>query len=289
MTAGTLPKTIWIYWAQGEAAAPYLVQRCIESWRRDNPGWALRLLDDGVWETLPALEWLRSRNDIGLQHRADLLRLELLATHGGVWADATLFCNRPLDDWLAAWLDDDFFAFASIKRDRRINNWFLAGGPDSRLLKAWHAAVVAFWRQHRFPPQGYWRRQLTRKLLSLRKRGLVTNGVWFSDFLLRRARACPYPVNMYLFDKVVDDDPGLARLWRHRRHHSDRDCEYLQHPLGIHQPVTAASKAFLERGAAPVYKLNWRQDRGEALPGSNFEYLLRLKGGIRASAGGGAV
>ncbi len=278
MNLDVVPPLVWLYWAQGEAQAPFLVRRCIESWRRENPNWTLRLLDDTVWDGLPELAWLCSRDDIALQHRSDLLRLHLLATRGGVWADATLFCNRPLDDWLPGYLDDGFFAFSSIRRDRRINNWFLAGSPDSRLLIAWRDAVFAFWRQHRFPPQGYWRRQLMRKLLSLRKRGLVSNDVWFSDFLLRRARACPYPVNMYLFDRLLDTDSELARSWEQRRHHSDRDCEYLQNPLGIHSPVTAESRAFLEQGAAPVYKLNWRQDRGEALPGSNLEFLLRLKG-----------
>ena len=30
-----------------------------------------------------------------------MIRLELLAEHGGVWADATMLCLRPLDSWIA--------------------------------------------------------------------------------------------------------------------------------------------------------------------------------------------
>lgn len=272
-----LPKIIWMYWDQGELKAPFLVRSCIDSWRRENPGWDLRVLDDSVWSDFEALSWLREKADIGVQHRSDLLRLHLLMTVGGVWADATLFCNQPLDAWLPDYYQDHFFAFTSTKKDREASNWFLAGCGKSQLLESWHRKVFAFWIASDFPPQGYWRQQLVRKLMSLRKRQWVSNNVWFSNFLLRQIKAYPYPINMYLFDKVLEASDRLREQWRRRIPLSDRDCEYLQNPLGINRPLNNASRIFLERGVAPLYKLNWRQDRGHALPGSNFEFLLRLK------------
>ena len=38
-----------------------------------------------------------NRSDISIVKFSDLLRLRLLSCHGGVWADATLFCVQPLD------------------------------------------------------------------------------------------------------------------------------------------------------------------------------------------------
>jgi mannosyltransferase OCH1-like enzyme len=44
---------------------------------------------------------------------AALARLCLLRTHGGVWVDATVFCRRPLDEWLPEHAASGFFAFAN--------------------------------------------------------------------------------------------------------------------------------------------------------------------------------
>ena len=31
---------------------------------------------------------------------SDILRISLLHEFGGVWVDATVYCNRPIDEWL---------------------------------------------------------------------------------------------------------------------------------------------------------------------------------------------
>ncbi len=260
---------------------PFLVRCCVASWRRENPGWHLRVLDRSDWAAFPELAWVVAKPAISLQHRSDLLRLHLLTTVGGVWADATVFCNRSLDDWLPDYFEDNFFAFSSTKKDREISNWFLAGTGASRLLTGWYDAMFRFWQSMEFPAQGYWRQQLVRKLMSLRKRHWVTNEIWFGNFLLRRIKAYPYPINMYLFDKLLHESDTAQRCWEQHVKLSDRDCEYLQNPLGINRPVTAESRVFLETGVAPLYKLNWRQDQGQALPDSNLAYLLQLKQGMR--------
>ena len=64
-------------------------------------------------------------------HRANVLRMELLARHGGVWVDATCFCVRPLDEWLPAQMSSGFFAFARPARSRLLANWFLAARPTT--------------------------------------------------------------------------------------------------------------------------------------------------------------
>jgi len=106
----SIPKTIWIYWAQGEAEAPHVVQRCLESWYTRNPGWELRVLDE---ESANALIDLSDVPE-GLPRRfkADVLRLRLLKEFGGVWTDATTFCHRPFEDWLPMQAASGFFAFS---------------------------------------------------------------------------------------------------------------------------------------------------------------------------------
>jgi mannosyltransferase OCH1-like enzyme len=91
-------------WFQGFADAPPLVQACLESWRRFNPTWRVVALNRA---SLP--EWVDldqaidpERRDLDMRKVANVARLCLLRRHGGVWADATSFCLRPLDDCLDA-------------------------------------------------------------------------------------------------------------------------------------------------------------------------------------------
>lgn len=131
-----IPKIIWIYWAQGEDQAPYLVRRCIASWREQNPGWDVRVLDeDGIAhhaEDMATLESLPRR------FTANLLRLQLLARHGGVWVDATTLCHRPLDDWIPLMAGQTgFFVFRGPYFDRWLDNWFIAANPKNELINAW--------------------------------------------------------------------------------------------------------------------------------------------------------
>lgn len=139
-TSRPIPKILWIYWAQGEAAAPPIVRRCIESWRRHNPGWEIRLLDEGNTpvDVSDAPDFLPRR------YRADLLRLRLMAEFGGVWADATLLCHRPLDDWLPLMAQRGVFVFTDPGPGRHLSNWFIASEPGGALARAWAADYGRF-------------------------------------------------------------------------------------------------------------------------------------------------
>jgi hypothetical protein len=139
------------------------VRACLASWRRHNPGWTLTVLDR---DSAPALaDMPTGPGDIPVQSYADLLRLRLLARHGGVWVDATTFCLRPLDHWLPMLAQGGFFAFTWTPADRwfiwpnvprRITNWFLASEPRGAIVSAWEAGALAYWQGRRTPHVYYW-------------------------------------------------------------------------------------------------------------------------------------
>ena len=90
------PKTIWMFWMQGEDNAPELVQQCIRTWRVHNPDWNVVVLDEESMNAHVDLPpFLRSRSDLSTQTISDILRLKLLAEHGGVWVDATCLAGCP--------------------------------------------------------------------------------------------------------------------------------------------------------------------------------------------------
>ena len=67
-----LPRRVWMYWQQGEAAAPDLVRECIASWRSQNPGWEIVVLDGDSAEALVDMSDLPV--DMLIRRRSNLLR-----------------------------------------------------------------------------------------------------------------------------------------------------------------------------------------------------------------------
>lgn len=271
-----LPKIIWIFWDQGEENAPYLVKQCISSWRIHNYGWEVRVIDKALLNDTINLEGLDLRSDITLQALSDIIRVKILLTHGGVWADSTLYCVKPLDSWLPHYFRDHFFAFASERKDRLMTTWFLAGNNKSRILNHWTEDMIALWKNNQFRSYSYWGKQIIRKLTSLRKRNLISNNFWFSTIMLKGFRLFPYPVNMYIFEKTLDQHPEVKSLWFGRSMLYDTPAEYLQNKLGMNSPKTDKSTDFITNCKTPVHKLNWRQDSGFAPADSNLEFLISL-------------
>jgi hypothetical protein len=149
-----IPRTLWIFWARGEASAPPVVQKCIASWRRENPEWDIRVLDGDAARALVDLS--DCPRNLPIRFEANLLRLRLLAQHGGIWTDATTYCHRPLDDWVPMLCDaTGFFVFSSPHVDRWFDNWFIAAHPENPLIGAWHEAYRAYVTRLMYKPDKY--------------------------------------------------------------------------------------------------------------------------------------
>lgn len=96
---------VWIFWWQGEQTAPTLVQQCIQSIRRQAGNRPVHVVDQHNYHdfvTIPDhIERKRESGIISLTHFSDFLRMALLARHGGLWLDATIFASAPLDTCFA--------------------------------------------------------------------------------------------------------------------------------------------------------------------------------------------
>jgi hypothetical protein len=153
-----MKKTIWSCWFQGRDSAPYLVRRCLASWERKNPGWDFRCLD-GVsiqrYVNLQGVVDLQSQS-ITAGSLSDIVRILLLHEFGGVWVDATLLCNRPLDEWLPSTMTEGFFAFAAPAHDRLLSSWFLSAVPDHYLVSAWCRCTVEYWSNRPNSQDYFW-------------------------------------------------------------------------------------------------------------------------------------
>jgi len=141
-------KTIWMYWRQGWEMAPPLVRACAESWRRLNPAWRVTTLtaqalreDPELVGKMPAVAG-KALPDEAL---SDVIRLHLLDRHGGIWADATTYCMKPLDDWIPEVLSSGFFAFDRPGPWRMLSTWFLAADAPCPIVHLWRLAADRYW------------------------------------------------------------------------------------------------------------------------------------------------
>jgi hypothetical protein len=158
-------KVIWICWFQGWKKAPYLVRKCIISWEKRNTGWQICRLDKHNlhhYIDIPDL----STKEISHAAFSDIVRILLLKRYGGVWVDATLYCNKPLDDWLLTNLDQGFFAFANPGPGRPIASWFIASHKNNYIVERWHNKTLCYWLQRNSTSDYFWFHHLFKDLLS---------------------------------------------------------------------------------------------------------------------------
>jgi hypothetical protein len=201
---------IFLFWNSGFENAPKLIQECARSWKSHHEGsnWKLHLIHE---ENLSEYLNLMPEVDVdALEHHlarmsrkercgdivkfTDLLRLTLLDNFGGVWVDATVFCQRPLDQWVDL-MSSNLMAPRSSEFNRRHEAWFLVNLHQHPYLTDWKIAfrelIVSgsdfcddwkFKKTHLF----YW-------LLFIGRRSpLIAALIWNSWFVKKVMKKQPY-------------------------------------------------------------------------------------------------
>ena len=76
--------------------------KCVKTWEILNHDWEVVRLDKSnlhkfidLNEIVPNYE----QKQISEASLSDMIRLLLLKKYGGLWVDATMFCNEPLSNW----------------------------------------------------------------------------------------------------------------------------------------------------------------------------------------------
>lgn len=96
-------KHVWTLWWQGIEQAPEIVKVCLRSQEQNivSDGFQYTIITKDNWKqyiSLPAHIMEKVENGkITLTHFSDIIRAELLKRYGGIWIDATVFCNKKID------------------------------------------------------------------------------------------------------------------------------------------------------------------------------------------------
>lgn len=98
---GTHP--IWIMWQQGFDSAPEVVKICRQSLYQhiNNHMTVVELDDESVFEYIDLPDYIIEKYQAGKILRAqfaDIIRIRLLATYGGLWLDSTVFVSKKIPE-----------------------------------------------------------------------------------------------------------------------------------------------------------------------------------------------
>ncbi|CAE7182908.1 unnamed protein product, partial [Symbiodinium microadriaticum] len=137
---------IWSFW---DGKTPVLVERCLESWRRQAKTWQIRLLNrSSALSFLGYAEAPVHWTGLSAAGLSDLIRTEVVAEHGGVWLDATIALQEPLESWVSdgddgsslVGFDTDFAALSARRVSPLGRDWERHFHRNGSLLPhLWHS------------------------------------------------------------------------------------------------------------------------------------------------------
>lgn len=267
-------------WLQGFEEAPKVVKECHRSWEIRNPGWEVRFLDAENYTNYTKIEpeLDLSRPDLSRPHLADIIRIKLLAEYGGVWCDATCFCNEPLDNWIDDATQGGFFCYLGHRIDTPMSNWFMASRKASYIAQSLLHKTMCFWRENQYPAKT--RYHLYSLLKSILNRNSRTPKLWFSYPVRKWFRVRPYFWFQYMFGVLCREDRKFATLWAKAPQLGAEGPHFIQR-AGILDPVSDEVRHAVQNPTEHLYKLNWKLHKfkdgcdGNTYPeGSNLDHVL---------------
>jgi hypothetical protein len=138
-------KKIFILWFQGFDNAPIIVKKCLESWIYYNPDWNIIKLDYTNLDEYLDIKELKNY-EMSLWHFSDIIRFMLLEKYGGLWVDATTFCNLSLTKWLEPFIKSGFFAFSRPSNEYLFSSWFVYSEKDNYLSKKIAETIITYFK-----------------------------------------------------------------------------------------------------------------------------------------------
>ncbi len=233
------PKILWTLWLSGWDNSPEIVRACSTSWKRLNPDWQIRRLTrKHLHRLFPPTSPFSRLIDLDLPPEAvsDIVRIELLARFGGVWADATTYCLAPLDNWLPPAMPHGFFAFDRPGPDRMLSTWFLAARPASPVVQLWRMLSEKYW--------------------------------------MGRSERDAYFWLHYRFADAYIADPEVRRIWDATpKRSANAPHVFIPYQERLYARLTRAARKIVESGATPLLKLTHKLDSVADDRGTVYRWL----------------
>ncbi len=149
--------TIWTIWLQGMDEAPAVVKKCYESMKKNIPDKEIIVITDENFSNYVQFpDYIMEKYEKGLiskVHFSDLLRIELLAKHGGTWLDGTVYCSGPVKQTYM--LESDLFLFQNLKpgadgQCSLISSWLMTASSNNKIILLTRALLHRYWSKYNY-------------------------------------------------------------------------------------------------------------------------------------------
>lgn len=145
---------VWFGWLQGIENAPEMVKVCYWSQKKyikDKTFIEISYENYKKYVTLPDFIIEKyEKKIIPAAHFSDLLRLELLITHGGTWIDSTVLCTGA--DYPKQIMDSELFFYQYFRKgavqSNGISNWFISAYSNNKLLMILRDMLYQYWQDY---------------------------------------------------------------------------------------------------------------------------------------------
>lgn len=158
-----LQKNIFLLWLQGWQNATWLNKQVAESWEINNPEWKVHYIDfNNLKDYVNDIDYIYDINkNISPQAKSDIIRLSLLKNHGGVWADATMLCMQPLDNWVYDAIEPvGFWMYhgngAGMDKENGPASWFIISEKNSYNINKWKEYCDMYWKIYNSAHKYFW-------------------------------------------------------------------------------------------------------------------------------------
>ncbi|MEW6369930.1 MAG: glycosyltransferase [Pseudomonadota bacterium] len=141
----TIPRVVHRIWF-GDKTIPAEYESYWQAWQRQLPDFEFR-----TWRDADVLDFRTSEliaKADGMARKADIARLELLLTHGGIYLDCDIF---PLHRLPTSLLNNELVVCNETGSDDICTNSFIAAAPGARAL-AWAVDALFKIELNRLPP-----------------------------------------------------------------------------------------------------------------------------------------
>jgi hypothetical protein len=270
-----IPKIIWMYWHQGIDNAPFLVKECIKSWKLQNPNYDIRVLDvNSIREYIEVELPKHKKESMVLANYSDLLRMKLLYEYGGIWADATSYCMKPIDSWISPYVKNGFFAFVHNKPQGLIASWFIISNKNCLIMKETYEKLLKYWQNNNLTNKGPIKRYIRKWAGKLLNHHQSRWKYWFHPFTTKVLKIHPYFVMHYLMDDLISTNEQARTIWESTKKLDDIGPHKLKR-IGFLNKLDANSKHIIDNEDIPMFKLTYKKyDHSRYTQDSILYYLF---------------
>lgn len=147
---------VWFAWFQGIENAPEIVKLCYKQLLKNLPEGkeVVLITEENMFNYVELPKFIIDKWKSGVisyAHFSDLLRLQLLISHGGTWVDATVLLSS--NKFPKPFFNSELFFFQKLKpakdgHSTRMSNWFITSKKNEPILKRTQELLYSYWEKN---------------------------------------------------------------------------------------------------------------------------------------------